>query len=216
MSIPRVVLLDVARPGSRCGRRSGCPMGSIAEDGAGPSSASRVSGTEAPGDAEGAGLLGQRLGAGRDLLAGHDQLDHAAAGAGRRVDHHGPGVGQRAGQRGERLVGQAVADLAGLGVAVRARRRRPRRPSRRRSSRGRRCGPSRARPGRAGAPATARRRQEQGAQRLGPALEGPLGPRRGALHVDPVGRHAHEHVGPGPRAQLALPRGSPSVGAPAR
>ena len=43
---------------------------------------------------------------------------------------------------------------------------------------------------------------EQRRQRLGPALELPFGHGTAALDVDPVGGDAHEHVGPGPGAQL--------------
>ncbi len=60
-------------------------------------------------------------------------------------------------------------------------------------------------------------RQEQRRQRLGQPLEGPLGPGRRLLHVDPVGPHAHQQVGAGPRPQLAAatraaPRWAPTAG----
>ena len=46
---------------------------------------------------------------------------------------------------------------------------------------------------------------------------GLLGPGRRLLHVDPVGPHPHEQVGPGAGSQLALPaRAGPRSGAPAR
>ena len=43
------------------------------------------------------------------------------------------------------------------------------------------------------------------AQGLGDLLERALGPGRELLHVDAVGRHTHEHVGPGAGAQLTAP-----------
>ena len=49
-------------------------------------------------------------------------------------------------------------------------------------------------------------RQEQGAGGLGPALQGALGSGRSLLHVHPVRAHAHEQVGPRPRAELSPPR----------
>ena len=47
---------------------------------------------------------------------------------------------------------------------------------------------------------------EEGGQRLGRPLQRPLGPGRRLLDVDPVGRHAHQQVGPCARPQLARPR----------
>ncbi len=49
------------------------------------------------------------------------------------------------------------------------------------------------------------RRLEQRGQRLGPPFQGTGGQGTHALDVDPVGGHAHQHVGAEPRAQLPLP-----------
>ena len=79
--------------------------------------ASRVERADAPGDAEGAGLVGQGLAAGGDLVARHDELHDPGAGPGRHVDDGGARLGQRSRQGAERLSGQAVGDAVGLGVA---------------------------------------------------------------------------------------------------
>ena len=63
---------------------------------------------------------------------------------------------------------------------------------------------------RAGPPLGAGRKQR--GQRFGQPLERPLGPGRRLLDIDPVGRHAHQQVGPGAGTQLALPRRETSVG----
>ena len=60
------------------------------------------------------------------------------------------------------------------------------------------------------------RRLEQRGQWLGPPLEFPLGECAAALDVDPVRGDAHEHVGPGARAELALHPGQVLGGASAR
>ena len=110
------------------------------------------------------------------------------------------------GERGERVAGQRLADVARLLVAhshrlddlvVAARARRVVRAVEHQV-----------------APADVEQRvrvavggEEQRAQRLGTALERALGGGRGLVHVDPVRRHAHQHVGTRARAQLAAPRG---------
>ena len=144
----------------------------------------------------------------RHVVARQAELDDAAAAAGRRVHDHRRAPVDRHGraQRAEGPLGQALGDLGGLGVAVEdgvahlvdragadgvvgavADHLEP--------------GPVEQR----GRPVAGR--QEQGRQRLGQPLEGPLGPSRGLLHVDAVGGHAHEQVGPCPRAQLPGPAG---------
>ena len=135
-----------------------------------------------------------------------DQLDHAAAGPGGRVDDHGPSWSTPTGPGVDGPVGEAGADLGGLGVAVQD---------------GvahlvDRAGADRVVGGVAddlppglvaAAPRPALGGQEQRRQRLGARRSRRA--RRGGrlLHVDPVGRHAHQQVGPGARAQLAGPRG---------
>ncbi len=54
-----------------------------------------------------------------------------------------------------------------------------------------------------------RGRSEEGGQRFGPPLQGALGQRPHALHVDAVGRHPHQHVGPVARPELSLPAFQP-------
>ena len=160
--------------------------------------------------------LGGRAGAGRDHLtaldvagAGEDQFDQATPGAGGRVDDDRRLHRHRLAQSGEGAGGDRLRDLGGLGVAgedgcdhvvggtgadrVVGRVAHDLGP---RQSEGRRVAVSR----------------EEGRQRFRQAFEGPFGPGRGLLDVDPVGGHAHEEVGPRPRPQLARPRRQPDDG----
>ncbi len=159
---------------------------------------------EAPGDPEGTRFLGHGLGIGRQIVTGHHHLDDPVPSTGRRVHHHRSRIGQRPGQRQQRLVGQPVTDLSGFGVAHEhgvdhlVHRTGARRVVGRVAN-GLLPGHLQQRP----RPPLGR--QVQSAVRLGPPLEGPFGPGRLPLHVDPVRGHPHEDVGPCPRAQLAPP-----------
>ena len=152
--------------------------------------------------------LAQHLCAGDRSLARHVELHDAAAPARRRVDDDDAGLGHRRRQRPPGAVRQALADLARLRVAMhhgathlvdRARAHRvvgrvadelqPRRLQ------------QRLRPGGG--------RQEERAQGLGQSFDRSLGSRCGLLDVDAVRRHAHQHVGPRSRSQLAGPRRQP-------
>ena len=147
----------------------------------------------------------QHLRAGERADAGHVQLDDPASRPRRWVHDHPPRLGDGPGERVDGARSQDPRRSGAPPGSARARHRTPRRPSRRRRSRGPRCAAPRARRRRAAPPATARRSSEQRAQRFGPALECALGPCRGLLDVDPVGRDAHEQVGPRTRAQLTVP-----------
>ena len=150
------------------------------------------------------GPLGHHLhvGGGR-AVRGDDQLHDTGAGPLRRVEQRGADVGERAGKALDGAVGQPGGDRTGLGVPV---------------QHGVDDVVDRAgtdgvvggvahhlQPGQfQQALRVVRRRLEQGGQWLGAALQFPLGERAAALDVDPVRGHAHEHVGPGAGAQLAL------------
>ena len=154
------------------------------------------------GEAE---ALGDHLDVGPGgVVRGDDQLDHARTRPSDRVDRDGAGVGEGAGEGGERAVGDTLGDLPGLGVAV---------------QHGVAHVVDRARADRVVggvadhlAPGEVEERARPGVgvgeergEGLGPALEGAFGRGGRPLHVDAVRRHAHEQVGPGPRPQFALP-----------
>ncbi len=150
------------------------------------------------------GALGDHLdvGGGR-AVGGHDQLHDTGSGPLRHVEQRGAGVGQRAGEGLDGAVGQTRGDGTRLGVAV---------------QHGvddviDRAGTDgvvgriadHLEPGQLEQPVrVVGRRLEQGGQGLGPPLQFPLGQCAAALDVDPVGGDAHQHVGPGARAELAL------------
>ena len=157
-----------------------------------------------PVDHPGAATDGELLGALGGDGAREVDLHQAGPGPGRGVDDGGPGLGDRAGQGVDGPLDQPVGDVGGVGVA------------------GQHgvddlvdgAGAARVVGGvehdlaprpveeRLGPPAGW---EEEGGEGLGQALERALGAGRGLLHVDPVGGHAHQQVGPGPRAQLAPP-----------
>jgi hypothetical protein len=134
--------------------------------------------------------------------ARHFQLDHAAAAAPGRVHRHRPVDRQRQPEPPQRAGGEGVGRRPRLGVAV---------------AHGvdhlvGRAGADRVVGGVAhdGEPGLLEEGtgpvvggHEQRAERLGPALEGPLGGGGRLLDVDPVRRGTGQQVGPGPRTQLA-------------